>query len=399
MRKLIFLIAISISSYCYLLAQQPASAANSNYGTTFAKGYQASDLYQIELIRAEKTGYAIQVGSFASYPNVVKYVTNLQGKWIKNVLLKLDESDKNKTLYKVLIGPFSDKAKAVQYQKDKGLKGFVTSLAKKAIPKTASTPPRKANIPREFQAKSATINTATFSQRGEATYYAKKYHGKITASGEPFNMYAFTAAHWTLPFNTIVEVCRVDNKKCVRVRVNDKGPNPSTAIGRDGKPKVIDLSLVAAESIGLVQAGSAQVQLRVVSQSPPPPIDLESPEFREKAAPPKKVVQKATSYFQTGEASYYSAKFHGRMTASGEPFDMNALTAAHWTLPFGTLLEVCRLDNQKCVRVRVNDRGPNPAKAIARDGKPRVLDLSLAAAQQIDLVRAGLAQVSIKVLK
>jgi len=116
-------------------------------------------------------------------------------------------------------------------------------------------------------------------------------------------------------------------------------------------------------------------------------------------APPQKLEQKVTAYFQIGEASYYAAKFHGRTTASGEPFDMNALTAAHWTLPFGTILEVCRLDNQKCVRVRVNDRGPNPAKAIGRDGKPRVIDLSLAAAQQIDLVRAGLAQVSIKVLK
>ena len=159
MRKLIFLIAISISSYCYLLAQQPASAVTSNYGTTFAKGYQASDLYKIELIRPEKKGYAIQVGSFASYPNVVKYVTDLQGKWIKNVLLKLDETDKNKTLYKVLIGPFPDKAKAVQYQKSKGLKGFVTALTKKAIPKKGSAPPTKAAIPQEFGAKGAAINT------------------------------------------------------------------------------------------------------------------------------------------------------------------------------------------------------------------------------------------------
>ena len=398
MRKWIFLVAISISSYCYLLAQQPASAANANYGVTFAEGYQASDLYKIEIIRPEKKGYAIQVGSFSSYPNVVKYVTELQGKWIKNVLLKLEETDKNKTLYKVLIGPFPDKAKAVQYQKNKGLKGFVTTLAKKTVPKTTRTTPKKANIPKEFQARGAAINTATFTQVGEASYYAKKYHGKITASGEPFNMYAFTAAHWTLPFNTVVEVCRVDNRKCVRVRINDKGPNPSTALGRNGKPRVIDLSLVAAESIGLVETGLTQVQLKIVDQSPPPPIDLEAPEFRQKAAPPKKAVQKATSYFQTGEASYYAAKFHGRTTASGEAFDMNALTAAHWTLPFGTILEVCRLDNQQCVRVRVNDRGPNPKKAIGRDGKPRVIDLSLAAAQQVDLVRAGLAQVSIKVL-
>ena len=78
---------------------------------------------------------------------------------------------------------------------------------------------------------------------------------------------------------------------------------------------------------------------------------------------------------------------------------MHALTAAHWTLPFNTRLNVCRIDNGKCVQVRVSDRGPNPAKAFARDGQPRIIDLSFAAAQRIGLVQAGVAQVRIEVLE
>ncbi len=82
-----------------------------------------------------------------------------------------------------------------------------------------------------------------------------------------------------------------------------------------------------------------------------------------------------------GVASWYGKDFHGRRTANGERYDMNDLTAAHRTLPFGTLLEVRNVRTGRSVVVRVNDRGPF--------SKSRVLDLSYGAAREIGLVRAG----------
>jgi rare lipoprotein A len=93
----------------------------------------------------------------------------------------------------------------------------------------------------------------------------------------------------------------------------------------------------------------------------------------------------------SGFASYYAEEFDGRTTANGEKFDMNDLTAAHRTLPFNTIVRVQNLENGKEVVVRVNDRGP------FKDG--RVIDLSLEAAKQIDLIRSGTAPVKLEILE
>jgi len=93
-----------------------------------------------------------------------------------------------------------------------------------------------------------------------------------------------------------------------------------------------------------------------------------------------------------GVASYYAEPYHGRRTANGEIFDTyNGMTAAHKTLPFNTVVRVKNLNNGEEVDVRINDRGPFI--------KGRVIDLSLIAAKQIDLVRAGIAPVKLQVLK
>ncbi len=99
--------------------------------------------------------------------------------------------------------------------------------------------------------------------------------------------------------------------------------------------------------------------------------------------------QKAT-FLNSGVASYYGPGFHGRRTANGETFNMNALTAAHRTLPFGTLVKVTNLSNGKSAIVRVNDRGPYVGK--------RVIDLSVAAAKQIGSTGSGTARVSLEVM-
>jgi rare lipoprotein A len=91
-----------------------------------------------------------------------------------------------------------------------------------------------------------------------------------------------------------------------------------------------------------------------------------------------------------GLASYYADKYQGHKTASGERFDTARLTAAHRTLPFGTRVRVTNVDNGKSVVVRVNDRGPFVAG--------RVIDLSPAAARQLDMLRAGTVRVKLEVL-
>src|SRR5438132_13792138 len=93
-----------------------------------------------------------------------------------------------------------------------------------------------------------------------------------------------------------------------------------------------------------------------------------------------------------GLASYYAEPYHGRRTASGEIFDSyQGMTAAHRTRPFNTMVRVTNKTNGRAVDVRINERGPFV------DG--RVIDLSLRAARQIDLVRPGVAPVKLKVLK
>ncbi|MBI5481947.1 MAG: septal ring lytic transglycosylase RlpA family protein [Deltaproteobacteria bacterium] len=94
---------------------------------------------------------------------------------------------------------------------------------------------------------------------------------------------------------------------------------------------------------------------------------------------------------ETGVASWYGARHHGRRTASGEPFDMHALTAAHRTLPFGTRCRVTSLRSGRSVIVRINDRGPY--------AKGRIIDLSRAAAEVIDMIRAGHVPVTVEVLR
>jgi rare lipoprotein A len=110
------------------------------------------------------------------------------------------------------------------------------------------------------------------------------------------------------------------------------------------------------------------------------------------AAPEETNAQPTGSGVQTvtGAASWYGSKFHGRRTANGERFDMNGMTAAHRTLPFGTKVRVTNQRNGRSVTVRINDRGPFSGN--------RVIDLSRGAAESVGMVRSGVAPVRLEVL-
>ncbi len=93
-------------------------------------------------------------------------------------------------------------------------------------------------------------------ETGMASYYAPKFNGRQTSFGELFSNKEFTAAHPTLPYNTLIEVTNLKNNRKVNVRITDRGPF--------SKRRVIDLSKSAAREIGMVQSGIAKVQLKVI---------------------------------------------------------------------------------------------------------------------------------------
>lgn len=121
---------------------------------------------------------------------------------------------------------------------------------------------------------------------------------------------------------------------------------------------------------------------------------------RDQVAPPRAPPHEALaspstaeprSEVQVGDATWYGGKLAGHRTANGERFDPRRMTAAHRTLPLGTWVEVTRIDTGQRVRVRINDRGPF-------GHKERVIDLSRAAAEALDMRKVGVARVEIRVV-
>jgi len=96
-------------------------------------------------------------------------------------------------------------------------------------------------------------------------------------------------------------------------------------------------------------------------------------------------------FFAEGNATWYGKSFHGKRTASGDIFDTAKHTAAHKTLPFGTIVKVTNLNNNIAVLVEINDRGPFH--------KSRIIDLSESAARQIDMIDAGVTKVKLEILQ
>ena len=105
----------------------------------------------------------------------------------------------------------------------------------------------------------AARGAGTHQMTGIASYYAEEFDGRSTANGEQYDMHALTAAHRTLPFNTVVRVTNVENGYSVVVRINDRGPFKDD--------RVIDLSLEAAQRIGLIAKGTGAVALEIVDQA------------------------------------------------------------------------------------------------------------------------------------
>ena len=102
--------------------------------------------------------------------------------------------------------------------------------------------------------KHDTVSERSYREQGIASWYGKEFHQRPTATGEVYDMHAMTAAHRTLPLGTSVVVTALDTNRTVRVRINDRGPFV--------KDRIIDLSYGAAKELGILQKGTAQVEIR-----------------------------------------------------------------------------------------------------------------------------------------
>lgn len=145
------------------------------------------------------------------------------------------------------------------------------------------------------------------------------------------------------------------------------------------------LRLLAVSSAALVLALFPLAQAQTVAASASAPAAV-APEPAATRAPAKT----ASGDRSEGKVAHYGRKFNGRKTASGERFNASAMTMAHKTLPFGTLVKVTNLANKRSVVVRVNDRGPSTAD--------RVGDLTIAAGNKIKMSRSGVVDAKLEVM-
>src|SRR6266550_474570 len=148
--------------------------------------------------------------------------------------------------------------------------------------------------PKKVQVQIPTVKSVAVSSsdlEGLASYYAEPYHGRKTASGEIFDTYqGLTAAHRTLPFNTVVRVTNKKNGREVEVKINDRGPFV--------EGRVIDLSLRAARQIDLVRPGVAPVKLTILKEGNIPTVAARTP-----VAPPKAMFAVQVGAFENSRAA------------------------------------------------------------------------------------------------
>ncbi len=153
-------------------------------------------------------------------------------------------------------------------------------------------------------ASCATTRHGRVLEQGEASWYGPGFHGRTTANGETYDQDRLTAAHRTLPFNTVVRVINLDNGKAVNVRINDRGPY--------ARGRIIDLSKEAARRIDMVDSGIAPVRLVLVSTEQPirtrGPGSIRQEEF---------TIQLA-AYHRRSDAEAYSAQIPRSRVATGE---------------------------------------------------------------------------------
>jgi rare lipoprotein A len=183
----------------------------------------------------------------------------------------------------------------------------------------------------------------------------------------------------------------------------DQGPRgvltiPAKLVREVRAPEIIEIDTGAIAGSAVIVEQRAETagvsESDITAPEPAPALFADTPPPK-KAPPPAAedlpLAQEIPPIEHEALATWYGSPFHGKPTASGETFDMNALTAAHATLPFGTVITVTHLGNGREVELRINDRVPRAA--------PKRINLSRAAAEQLDFVWEGSALVRVDVVE
>lgn len=198
--------------------------------------------------------------------------------------------------------------------------------------------------------------SAGYVERGIASWYGTKFHGRLTSTREPYDMYQFTAAHKTLPLPSYARVTRLDTGKSVVVRINDRGPFVGS--------RLIDLSYAAAVKLGIHLTGTAPVEVRVlhagddVAEQRPPP---------RQPSPPPVVTSRGGIYVQVAAFGTRANAFEYRRRLLSKGFDEVRVFTARtdagrvWRVRVGPLAD---MEQAEAVRARLRAGG---------FGEPRVL--------------------------
>ena len=195
-----------------------------------------------------------------------------------------------------------------------------------------------------------------FVERGTASWYGRKFHGRETSSGEIYNMHDMTAAHKTLPLPTYVRVENIDNGKSVIVKVNDRGP----FVGN----RIIDLSYAAAQKLGVIGPGTAQVEISALhSDSAKRPVVRSIP-LTDRAA------EDIPLFIQMG--SFGSEDNALKMTRQLRALDENAVSVSQLQTTAGLFYRVrvgplYGIDEANAVLSRLNGKGFSDAKIVVDD--------------------------------
>lgn len=177
-----------------------------------------------------------------------------------------------------------------------------------------------------------------YLERGIASWYGKKFHGRRTSSGETYDMYAMTAAHPSLPLPTYVEVTNLENGQQVVVKVNDRGPFHDN--------RIIDMSYTAATRLGMLEKGTALVKVRAIDTSPSPG----EPQLRQVAVQPGADPITERFYIQVGSFTDMDNAERMRVRLAGLDNDparihqavVNGRTV--YRVKFGPLSDVAKAD-------------------------------------------------------
>jgi peptidoglycan lytic transglycosylase len=176
-----------------------------------------------------------------------------------------------------------------------------------------------------------------YQQRGVASWYGSKFHGRLTSSQEPYDMHQMTAAHKTLPLPTYVRVTNLRNNRSVIVRVNDRGPFVDN--------RIIDLSYAAARKLDMVTDGTSLVEVTAISFDEPPAAASAAPAAGEAVATASKVYVQVGAFGERDNAERRYRMLHGQGIANAFVHRDDNSSPALYRVRIGPIADVDQYDS------------------------------------------------------